>query len=470
MKTDSLPQKSFERNMNHNYMILGQPNFFNEQEEEQDYRVRMLLDNKIEGLLPVSNRMVNGESKYYYEINSLQSMDRVYAKEELNYEQLCTLLRGCIHLYDSLEEYLLDGSQVILKPEYIYLNMDSMEPHFVYFPEYESDARDSFASFIEELLRKVDHTDEQAVMLAYQVYRYTRNTNYVLREITQMMEQTKEDIPPQQQMHHEQDDSCRQETYCDDWDSISYTSPASVPMEKQEELTTEKDTANVNTEKKDLKKAIMCFVLAGIASGLLAGCRVAGLYSLDERQILYLYGAVSMSVMAGVIFLACYFKKKNREKEIQELQEDRSLEKHDFVEYPSYYPEERAFEEVHSWEKEPVAQQAYAYGDTICLQQLPDREPYLSGRVNGEDITIRLDNLPLTIGKMTGRVDYVISDSTVSKIHARIEERNGAIYVEDLNSTNGTLRNGSMIGMNEPVLLQVGDELTIGRVNLKLCA
>ncbi len=92
----------------------------------------------------------------------------------------------------------------------------------------------------------------------------------------------------------------------------------------------------------------------------------------------------------------------------------------DYREYPSYYPEERAFEEVHSWEKEPVAQQAYTYGDTICLQQLPDREPYLSGRVNGEDIMIRLDNLPLTIGKMTGRVDYVISDSTVSKIHARI--------------------------------------------------
>ena len=39
---------------------------------------------------------------------------------------------------------------------------------------------------------------------------------------------------------------------------------------------------------------------------------MAGLYPLDEKQILYLYGAVSMSVMAGVIFLACHFKKKNQ--------------------------------------------------------------------------------------------------------------------------------------------------------------
>ena len=94
MKTDSLPQKSFERNMNHNYMILNQPNFFHEQEEEQDYRVRMLLDNKIEGLLPVSGRTVNGESKYYYEINSLQSMDRVYAKRSWTINSYVHCCRG----------------------------------------------------------------------------------------------------------------------------------------------------------------------------------------------------------------------------------------------------------------------------------------------------------------------------------------------------------------------------------------
>ena len=192
MGTEGLPQKSFERNMNHNYMVLGRCDFFDKSQNETDYRVRMLLDNKINGLLPVSHRMINGESKYYYEINSLQSMDRVYAKDELDHQQLCSLLKGCIRLYDALEEYLLDGSQIILKPEFIYLNMDSLEPYFVYYPYYENDARDSFAAFIEDLLRKVDHTDEQAVMLAYQVYRYTRNQNYVLNEIMQMLQNVPE--------------------------------------------------------------------------------------------------------------------------------------------------------------------------------------------------------------------------------------------------------------------------------------
>ena len=95
------------------------------------------------------------------------------------------------------------------------------------------------------------------------------------------------------------------------------------------------------------------------------------------------------------------------------------------------------------------------------------QERFLSGTVNGEEIRIPLNKLPLTIGKMSGWADCVLHDNTVSKLHARIEEHDGSIYLEDLNSTNGTLRNGNMLGINEPVALEPGDELKLGRVSLK---
>lgn len=169
------------------------------------------------------------------------------------------------------------------------------------------------------------------LMLAYQVYRYTRNTNYVLREITQMMEQTKEDIPPQQQIPYESEDSYRQEPHYDDWDSISYTSPS--PVEEQEEPKSENQYCKCKYREKRFEKSSHVLYPDRYCGSILAGCKVAGLYLLDEKQILYLYGAVSMSVMAGVIFLACHFKKKNRMKEIHELQEDSLLEKHELVGY-----------------------------------------------------------------------------------------------------------------------------------------
>ena len=86
----------------------------------EDYRLKMLLENDIAGLIPITHRMVNGESKYYYEINSLQSLDRLWAKKEIRIHELRALLLGCINLFERLEEYLLDGSQVYYKTR-IYL-------------------------------------------------------------------------------------------------------------------------------------------------------------------------------------------------------------------------------------------------------------------------------------------------------------------------------------------------------------
>ena len=271
-------------------MILGRCDFFDKSQNETDYRVRMLLDNKINGLLPVSHRMINGESKYYYEINSLQSMDRVYAKDELDHQQLCSLLKGCIRLYDALEEYLLDGSQIILKPEFIYLNMDSLEPYFVYYPYYENDARDSFAAFIEDLLRKVDHTDEQAVMLAYQVYRYTRNQNYVLNEIMQMLQNVPENY--QEVNEVKQDIICKEENY-DDWDSISsYQSAYTTDNEENAEET----KMQVGAESKDFKGAVICLVLAaGAVQGIYKGAQHSvGKYGQKGRQLIHDHGYRSM--------------------------------------------------------------------------------------------------------------------------------------------------------------------------------
>ena len=47
-----------------------------------------------------------------------------------------------------------------------------------------------------------------------------------------------------------------------------------------------------------------------------------------------------------------------------------------------------------------------------------------------------------TIGRL-GKNDVVLNDSQVSREHARIERRNGILYITDLNSTNGTILNGA---------------------------
>ena len=91
------------------------------------------------------------------------------------------------------------------------------------------------------------------------------------------------------------------------------------------------------------------------------------------------------------------------------------------------------------------------------------------GRIDGREIQVILDKLPMTVGKLANVVDFVINDTAVSKMHARFEERDGRVYVCDLNSTNGTVRNGELLGVNQSVALEPGDRLRFGRTCFTYC-
>ncbi len=74
---------------------------------------------------------------------------------------------------------------------------------------------------------------------------------------------------------------------------------------------------------------------------------------------------------------------------------------------------------------------------------------------------------PLLIGSIVlGRAsacDVVLSDSGVSREHARIEVDANGVTIHDLKSRNGTWVNGERA---DGVKLEVGDEVGIGRLTL----
>ena len=107
--------------------------------------------------------------------------------------------------------------------------------------------------------------------------------------------------------------------------------------------------------------------------------------------------------------------------------------------------------------------------ETVCLGNNVIEERMLRGRVDGREINISLKQLPVTIGKLASFVDFAINDNAVSKMHARFEEHEGRVYLCDLNSTNGTVKNGMLIDINKPVALEPGDKLRFGRSCFTYC-
>ena len=56
------------------------------------------------------------------------------------------------------------------------------------------------------------------------------------------------------------------------------------------------------------------------------------------------------------------------------------------------------------------------------------------------------------------------SEPMVSRVHARVEQRGGGVYIEDLGSRNGTLLNGTPLARE--ALLTPGDRVRIGSTDI----
>lgn len=118
-----------------------------------------------------------------------------------------------------------------------------------------------------------------------------------------------------------------------------------------------------------------------------------------------------------------------------------------------------AEEGVYCEEEESVREEC---GSTVYVENI-QQERCLRRLISAEgDMDCVLSQKDFIIGKKKGEVDLVLSDASVSRIHARIVY-DGEYYLEDMNSTNGTFKNGLRLLPYEKRILQSGDEVAFGK-------
>ncbi len=113
---------------------------------------------------------------------------------------------------------------------------------------------------------------------------------------------------------------------------------------------------------------------------------------------------------------------------------------------------------------EKGAEEKKSYGKTVYIEERPELEerPHRLLTTDGR-LLAGLDKPALSIGKKKGEVDLVLEEASVSRMHARITNTDGNFYLEDLNSTNGTFRNGLQMQPYEKKKLEEGDEIKCGK-------
>lgn len=116
---------------------------------------------------------------------------------------------------------------------------------------------------------------------------------------------------------------------------------------------------------------------------------------------------------------------------------------------------------------EEAAQPQESDGRTIYVgNALLNRDHCLIEKQKGGEIKHPIKAYPFVIGKEKGRVNLVLRDHSISRIHARLIEEDGNVYLEDLHSTNGTYLNDFPLTPHERIKLKRGDLIQLGRVEL----
>ncbi len=106
------------------------------------------------------------------------------------------------------------------------------------------------------------------------------------------------------------------------------------------------------------------------------------------------------------------------------------------------------------------------YGETVFMdlrKQKMEYKLYALDKKNKKHI--ELTQFPFTIGKMAGCVDCVLMDDSISRLHARIEKQDEKVLLTDMNSSNGTFKNGLRMESIETVELEPGDDIRFVKLN-----
>lgn len=195
-------ESKYKQDWNHMYFILERPEFY-----EEDYQMRMLQENKIEGLLQVSGQGINGKSQYSYEISGKVFMKSVYEKMVIEKDELASFLRQFLNLLSQIENYLLNVNCILLEPEYIFY--EEGKYFFCYLPIEEEQFCYRFHCLTEYFVGKINHKEQQAILLAYELHKATMEENYSLEKIIgQAMAASENEI---------RTEKIRDEEYEDDW-------------------------------------------------------------------------------------------------------------------------------------------------------------------------------------------------------------------------------------------------------------
>ena len=497
----------YKRDVSHNYLILRE----DEKVNTASYQVRMLTGNVIPSILKCRIQGLDGKLLFYYDITSRQSLASFYEQRKFHSKDLHMLFGGFIRVMEEMAEFLMNTDQLLLCPEYIFLDIEKREVKFCCLPDYHHPIQEQFRELTEYLLPRLDHEDPLAVSMGYGVYRKAMETGFQLEHIKEAIYQNREATGK-----NDNKESAQKQEQKLTGNNLDGADNFGEEIQKKTDVSQllKTDMEDKTSKRKDKKKEESVshkFANEWTAALLCVSTAAVMIILLILRYLGYLPGIPAEAIFGGAIillalaaFLSWTAEKKKQKKqmsaewrqkvqrELADTKESDDKKKRAERNSENLYEADISQRKMSEWGEEKYklsewtgetganrlenSQNVYRetvqqnenyetektenYGETVVLSAGQTEGPAsLVSREPGELATIYLDRDLMVIGKMENAADAVISLPTVSRIHAKIRKVDEEYYLSDLNSRNGTSVNGRLLKTGEEYKLQDEDQV-----------
>lgn len=402
-------QTEYIRNLNCNYERI----LLDQHPEEKRYQYCIVTRGGIRGLLPCSLRYINDQAYLYYDISSTQSVAQFFARKSIRRQWICDFLWWMKRIRQELRRFLLEDVNLLWYPEQIFQDLEKNDFFFVYVPYYQGE--NGLEQLFDFLAEHIDYEDDVLVEVVYKMHEQYRLLGGVyleekIYEDAAVLEQKREEGEAAQgaQEEREQAEMLVKETGAEE-----RTAEMKASEERKRELTETEE--NHNEEERENRRGIR--------------------YFLDGRK-----------------------KKQKDERELPQNSWGRTM--------PVYAVGEEGVYRERARMPVPEPQEQEEFGRTVYIEDIKEEVKREGLYDEAGKKVCSLEQQTIVLGKKREEADCVVEHGSVSRMHARITREKDEWYLEDLNSTNGTWKNGIRLQPYEKRRLEKEDEIRLGKVVL----
>lgn len=364
-----------------------------------EYCLKILEKNRIPGLLMLNHQFLNGEMKFKYSVNGKRSIKELVQSGNTNEKNEVLILKNLIHALKTMNTYLIDLDKVWLDPEYLYIG-DGMQVFMVCVPvedNIQQNISQNLKNFFLELLSNY---------LGSGTGRYSEMFMWVYKQSIFDLELFEKEFLDDKKRNVQNSSEQMYNKPIQTPKIPAAPGPNNVSGEKPQSFNSNKD--------KNPKDPLI------------------------SKSVAIPGGAV-MNTPDGKSLNIPGFKPQPQN--VAEVNESKDKKKFGI----NIFGQKK--------EKKDSMQ-------VSGIKPLQGVRPYIVHKGRKVDIT----RSPFSMGQGSGAypVDYVIADNPrVSHRHAIITEEDGNYYLQDNNSTNGTMLNGMDLQPGEMKPLKDGDEIRL---------